>query len=169
VDQYTRHVAEDLGAVSIQLQAKNRDYWDTYDRLLAETNFRLAISFSLVFIIIIFGVQSSPLWLVLLVVPFWLFILAYRLSYDCFSTLVQAIVLGMVGRPVSNDFVKISAKKRRGAGLPNPKDRYDGTTFETDVLTASPLPSRCRQRPDLWRRLSNPAELDNSCSSRIRP
>jgi hypothetical protein len=96
---YVSRIAEGLYAVSVQLQAKNRDYWDTYDRLYSEAQFRLGIAVPLAVMVVIVAAQSSALWLVLLIVPIWLFRLSWSLSFDCLSTLVQAIVLEMVEPP----------------------------------------------------------------------
>lgn len=51
-------IAPELPAVSIQLQAKNRDLWDTFDRAKAESEFRSAIAWPIGLIILIVSVQS---------------------------------------------------------------------------------------------------------------
>jgi hypothetical protein len=97
--RYIQEIATDLGAVSIQLQAKNRDLWDTHDRYTAEAQFRLGIAVPLVAIIVISAIQSTLFWLFLIIVPLWLSILSYRLSFEAISTLVQAVVLKIVEPP----------------------------------------------------------------------
>jgi hypothetical protein len=42
--RYVAAIIQDLAAVAIQLQAKNRDFWDTYDRQTSEAQFRLGIA-----------------------------------------------------------------------------------------------------------------------------
>ena len=114
--EYVSRIAKDLYAVSVQLQAKNRDYWDTYDRQYSEAQFRLGIAVPLAVIIVIVAAQSSALWLVLLIVPLWLLRLSWGLAFDCLSTLVQAIVLEMVEPPPIEylreevEYAKVQAK-----------------------------------------------------------
>lgn len=77
VRPYVETIVDDLPAVGIQLQAKNRDFWDTYDRQIAEAQFRFGIALPLIAIIIIWAWQSGNWWwLVLLAAPVYLFILA---------------------------------------------------------------------------------------------
>jgi hypothetical protein len=97
--EYIQEIAIDLDAVSIQLQAKNRDLWDTHDRYTAEAQFRLGIAVPLAAIIVISAIQSTLFWLFLIIVPLWLSILSYRLSFEAISTLVQAVILKIVEPP----------------------------------------------------------------------
>jgi hypothetical protein len=115
VPDYTVAVAEDLLAVGIQLQAKNRDLWDTYDRNMAEAQFRYGIAPPLTLIILILAWQSDNWWAFLLIAPAILFQLGYRHFFEAASTLVQAIVLKMVEPPVLERLREVLAKKEEDA------------------------------------------------------
>ena len=95
-----RLIGMELPAVAIQLQAENRDLWDTFDRAKAESEFRSAIAWPLAFIILIISFQVSWWWAFLLLVPIFLMFLAMGESVQATSTLVQAIVLGIVKPPI---------------------------------------------------------------------
>jgi hypothetical protein len=110
---YAQNMIEELPAVGIQLQAKNRDFWDTYDRQLAEAQFRYGIAPPMAVIIVILAWKSGDWWwLLLLAAPVFLFILSYRHLMDATSTLVQAVVLKMVEPPVVERLREAVAKKR---------------------------------------------------------
>ena len=67
-EAYISTIIDELPAVGIQLQAKNRDFWDTYDRRLSEAQFRTAISSPMIVLSCILAVTSGQfLWLALLV------------------------------------------------------------------------------------------------------
>jgi hypothetical protein len=113
VPAYVRAIAEDLPAVGVQLQAKNRDFWDTYDRQLAEAEFRYGIAPPLALIIVILAAQSGDWWwLFLLPAPAFLYILGNRHLVDSALTLVQAVVLKMVEPPVLERLREMVAKKQ---------------------------------------------------------
>lgn len=97
---YFQQVFQDFPAVGVQLQAKNRDLWDTYDRHSAESQFRRAIALPILVIVVLIAIQVSPFWLLLLVIPIYLPILGIRQALKAESVLVQAITLRMVEPPV---------------------------------------------------------------------
>jgi hypothetical protein len=98
---YTHMVASELDIVSIQLQAKNRDFWDTYDRKMAEAQFRYGIALPLTAIICISSFQlSNAWWLLLLLVPVVLFWSATLHSHAAAAIVVQAVVLRIAEPPV---------------------------------------------------------------------
>jgi hypothetical protein len=99
--RYATEIVYELDAVGIQLQAKNRDFWDTYDRQAAEAQFRFSITSPLVLIILIIALESDQYWwLLLLFVPVLLFVQSADHAMAANATLVQAIVLRMVKPPV---------------------------------------------------------------------
>jgi hypothetical protein len=125
VPAYVQAVVEDLPAVGIQLQAKNRDFWDTYDRQLAEAHFRFGIVPPLILIIFLLAWDSGHwLWLFLLAAPVYLFVLGYRHMVEAASTLVQAVVLKMVEPPVLERLREVVAKKQEEEA----KGRFVGGT-----------------------------------------
>jgi hypothetical protein len=100
-DTYVHAVIEDFPAVGIQLQAKDRDLWDTYDRQQAEAHFRLAISLPIIFIFSALTAESGQLlWLFLLIVPVILIFSGLRTSVAASAVLVQAVVLNLVEPPI---------------------------------------------------------------------
>jgi hypothetical protein len=99
-DVYVEEIIADLPAVGIQLQAINRDYWDSYDRTTAEAEFRTAIGPPLAVTIVVIAIQTTAWWLFLLVAPVYLFLLGRRQSARAASILGQAVVLKMVEPPV---------------------------------------------------------------------
>lgn len=109
---YVSGIVADFQLVGIQLQAKNRDFWDTYDRKFTEMQFRHGIAPPLVAIIFIISWQSSWFWLFLLIIPVWFGVLAQRLSTEVKATLIQAIILGMVVPPILQDLDKAADKRR---------------------------------------------------------
>ena len=110
---YAENIVDDFPAVAIQLQAKNRDFWDTYDRQLAEAQFRYGIAPPLALIIVLLAWQSGDWWwLFLLAAPVFLFVLGYRHRIEAASTLVQAVVLKMVEPPVLERLRETVAKKQ---------------------------------------------------------
>jgi hypothetical protein len=109
---YVSGIVADFQLVGIQLQATNRDFWDTYDRKVTEMQFRHGIAPPLVAIIIIISWQSSWFWLFLLIIPVWFGVLAQRLSTEVKATLIQAIILGMVVPPILQDLDKAADKRR---------------------------------------------------------
>ena len=111
-DYYLIRMIDELGAVAIQLQAKNRDLWDSYDRHQAEVQFRLGISLPFALIVLIFAVQSSPWWLFLLIIPIALLLLGRRESWTAGQTLVQAITLRIVDPPVLARPREVAAQKK---------------------------------------------------------
>jgi hypothetical protein len=113
--EYMQAIIQDLEAVGIQLQAKNRDFWDTYDREMAEAQFRYGIVLPLVLIITLFAIGSSWWWLLLLAAPLLLIYRGIQHSLRPTSTLVQAIVLKMVEPPVLERLREAIAKKQEAA------------------------------------------------------
>jgi hypothetical protein len=110
---YAGRIVEDLPTVGIQLQPKNRDFWDTYDRQNAEAQFRFGVAPPITLIIIIVAWQSQNLWwLFLLVAPIYLLILGVGHSARATSTLVQAVVLKMVEPPVLERLREQIAKRQ---------------------------------------------------------
>jgi len=110
---YTDGICADFEAVGIQLQAKNRDFWDTYDREVAEAQFRYGIAPPLVLIIALVAVEAgSGWWLFLLAAPALLLYRSRQHSYRAASTLVQAIVLKMVEPPLLEKLSAAVAKKQ---------------------------------------------------------
>jgi hypothetical protein len=109
---YVASIIDDLELVGIQLQAKNRDFWDTYDRKTAEAQFRYGIFWPMVAVIGVISWQSSWWWLFLLIIPAWFFLLAARLTLEVKATLVQAIIVGLVVPPILEDLDK-AVKNRR--------------------------------------------------------
>lgn len=99
-EAYLVSVLEDLDAVAIQLQSVNRDFWDSYDRHDAESNFAAVISAPLALCIIGFAHGDSYLWLALLVIPAVLISLSKSRRIAAVDTLIQAIVLNMVVPPI---------------------------------------------------------------------
>lgn len=98
---YANQMFDDMPAIAIQLQAKNRDLWDTYDRLRAEAEFRFGITPPLALLVLLMAIQSGAFWWIfLLAAPIYLLILAVRHSVLAASTLVQAVVLRIVETPV---------------------------------------------------------------------
>lgn len=98
---YVQLIGDDFPAIGTQLQAKNRDLWDTYDRQLAEAQFRYGIAPPMAVIIYLVARQSNEWWwLLLLAAPTFLFLLGYRHFVEAASTLVQAVVLKMVVPPI---------------------------------------------------------------------
>ena len=97
---YTAAILEDLLTVGIRLQAKNRDFWDTYDRKSAESQFRFAVILPIFFFIIVATIESSPLWLIALPILVALAWLSIRLRVHAAYTLIQAVTLEMVQPPV---------------------------------------------------------------------
>jgi hypothetical protein len=113
---YTTAVADDLEAVGIQLQAKNRDFWDSYDRQIAEARFRNGIVPPIILIILLLAIESGHAWwLLLLIAPAILFYRGLLHSVMATSTLVHAIVLKMVEPPVLERLREVVAKKEEGA------------------------------------------------------
>jgi hypothetical protein len=113
---YTKAITTDMQAVGIQLQAKNRDFWDTYDRHLAEAQFRygvvpplVAISLSVCFWFFPF-VRWPPYPMVLFPLCLYLFLLGRTQLTEAAATLVQAIVLKMVEPPVLVRYREVVAK-----------------------------------------------------------
>jgi hypothetical protein len=112
IDKYESALIEDLPAVGIQLQVKNRDFWDTYDRQSAEAQFRFGIALPSAVIIIIWAIQSSNYWwLLLLVMPLYFLILGFRQAAQANATLVQAVVLKIVEPPILERLREYVAKK----------------------------------------------------------
>jgi hypothetical protein len=109
---YVSSILEDQDLVGMQLQARNRDLWETYDRKTAESHFRYGITWPLIAIIAIISLQSSWFWLFLLIIPVWLLTLAWRLNLEAKATLIQAIITGLVVPPILEDLDK-GVKKRR--------------------------------------------------------
>jgi hypothetical protein len=109
---YAAGIVEELELVGIQLQARNRDLWDTYDRKTTEEQFRYGIIWPLIGMIVIISWQTSWWWLFLLFIPATFFLLAARLAIEAQATLVQAIVTGLVVPPILEDLDKV-AKSRR--------------------------------------------------------
>jgi hypothetical protein len=95
-DAFAEAIKGDLPAVGIQLQARNRDLWDTFDRARAESEFRSGLVLPLAAITIVVVTQSNLLWLLLLVVPVVLLEVAVGKSIEATDTLVQAIALKIV-------------------------------------------------------------------------
>jgi hypothetical protein len=111
--QYVKQIVREFRAVGIQLQAKNRDLWDTYDRRTSEAQFRFGISPPLALCIALIAWQSrDPRWLVLLVVPLYLSVLGTRETAEAASTLVQSIVLKRVEPPVLERLSETVAKQK---------------------------------------------------------
>jgi hypothetical protein len=52
---------EDFDLIGMQLQAKNRNFWDTYDRKTAEMDFRYSIVWPLAAIIIVIAGLSRSM------------------------------------------------------------------------------------------------------------
>jgi hypothetical protein len=116
--QYVHAISADLEAVAIQLQAKNRDFWDSYDREMAEAQFRYGIVPPLFLIIVLLAIESgSAWWLLLLAIPLLLLYRGILHSITAASTLVQAIVLKMVRPPVLERLSEVVAgiPERRNA------------------------------------------------------
>jgi hypothetical protein len=113
---YVSSIVTDLQLVGIQLQAKNREFWDTYDRKATEMQFRHGIEPPLIAIVLIISWQSSWFWLLLLIVPLWFGALAQRLSVEIKATLIQAIILGMVVPPILEDLDKAVRRRREELG-----------------------------------------------------
>jgi ABC-type nickel/cobalt efflux system permease component RcnA len=113
-------ILQELPAVGIQLQAKNRDFWDTYDRQGSEAQFRFGITPPLALIIVLLAQQSGQFWwLLLLVVPLALLLQGVSQSVSASSTLVQAVVLKMVKPPVlerMDEEIARAVEKRRDLG-----------------------------------------------------
>jgi hypothetical protein len=110
---YIRALIDDLPASGIQLQAKNRDFWDTYDRQLAEAQFRLGIFPPLLLIIFLLSSASNHwAWLLLFPVPLFLLFLGYQQFISGAETLVQAVVLKIVEPPVLARLRETVANKR---------------------------------------------------------
>jgi hypothetical protein len=119
VPAYVQAIADDLPAVGIQLQAKNRDFWDTYDRQLAEAQFRFGIAPPLTLILTLLALRSSDQWWwLLLAAPVYLCLLGYRHFAEAALTLVQAVVLKMVEPPVMERLEEAIAKKREAEKKP---------------------------------------------------
>jgi hypothetical protein len=108
---YSGAIIKDLPLVAIQLQAKNRDFWDTYDRHNAESLFRFGIAQPLVFLVIVWAWQSTSWWLILLAVPGVLVVLGFRHSVSATATLVQAVVLKLVEPPVLEELREAVARE----------------------------------------------------------
>ena len=108
---YVQAIAADLEAVGIQLQAKNPDFWDSYDRQMAEAQFRYGIVPPLILIILLLA-SDSVWWLLLLAAPILLLYRGVQHSYRAASTLVQAIVLKMVEPPILERLQEVVVKKR---------------------------------------------------------
>jgi hypothetical protein len=109
---YASSIVADFDWIGMQLEAKNRNFWDTYDRKTAEMDFRYSIVWPLAAIIVTISWQSSLLWLFLLAVPFWLFLAALHLTAEVATILVQAISLGIVVPPVFEDLDKLVQKRK---------------------------------------------------------
>jgi hypothetical protein len=113
---YSIATASEFEEVGIQLQVKNRDFWDTYDREMAEAHFRFGITPPIVVIICLLAYQSGNLWwLLLLAAPIILFILAVRHATQAAATLVQAVVLKMVEPPVLERLREAAAERKQQA------------------------------------------------------
>lgn len=113
---YVSSIVADFDLIGMQLQARNRNFWDTYDRKTAEMDFRYSIIWPLAAIIVTISWQSSLLWLLLLAVPFWLFLVALHLSAEVATILVQAISLGIVVPPIFEDLHKTVQKRKEASG-----------------------------------------------------
>jgi hypothetical protein len=99
----------EMEEVGIRLQAANRDIWDTFDRCRAETEFRSAIVLPLSFIIVSATINHSWWWLVGMIAPWWLLVLAARKAIEATATLVQAISLGIVEPPIFDRWEEMQA------------------------------------------------------------
>jgi hypothetical protein len=108
---YVTAILSNLSAVGTQLQAKNRDLWDSYDRLTSEAQFRFGITPPLIVILAILAVQGTPWWLLLLIVPVTLLFQGYRQYLSAMETLVQAIVLKTVEPPILLRLREIEMRK----------------------------------------------------------
>jgi hypothetical protein len=113
---YGSSIVADFELVGIQLQARNRNFWDTYDRKTAEMDFRYGIVWPLAAVIIIVSWQSSLFWLFLLIIPAWFYLLAWRISAEVEAILVQAIILGMVVPPIFENLDKAVQKRKESSG-----------------------------------------------------
>jgi hypothetical protein len=149
VTAYAQAIADELNLVGSQLQAKNRDLWDTYDRQLAEAQFRRSIVLPLALIFVLLAALSGhPWWLLLLVMPIVLFILSRRYYLEAASTLIQALQLKMVEPPVLERLRQVVADKKATAKVeedqlpPTPPPGsfwYDKSV--TEQAPASPSPT----------------------------
>jgi hypothetical protein len=99
--RYVYAILQELSAVGIQLQVRNRDLWDTYDRQSSEAQFRFGIAPPLVLVIVVLAWESHRYWwLIVLVLPLALLLQGVRQTVSAAAALVQAVVLGMVEPPV---------------------------------------------------------------------
>jgi hypothetical protein len=111
--KYLDQLVSDFPAVGIQLQAKNRDFWDTYDRHSAEAEFRFSIAPPIILMITIWVIQSGNLWwLLMFIVPFSLGYLGLAQYLRANSTLVQAVILKMVEPPTLERLDEYIAQKK---------------------------------------------------------
>jgi hypothetical protein len=118
-EEYQFVISNQLPTVGIQLQAVNRDLWDTFDRARAESEFRSAIAWPLFVLVLILGSQLSPWWLFLLFIPIVLLVLGMGKAFEATSTLVQALELDLVKPPIfvrlEEEVDKLPAHFARGA------------------------------------------------------
>jgi hypothetical protein len=123
---YQFAIIDELSAVGIQLQARNRDFWDTYDRLQSEAHFRLAVSPPMVVIFCTLAAESGQfLWLALLVIPIILISSSIRTSIVASSTLIQAIALKMVEPPILEQLTEEIARKKGEEGHPGKVEKRE--------------------------------------------
>jgi hypothetical protein len=119
---YVEAISDELDAIGVQLQAKNRDFWDTYDRKTAEGEFRIGISLPIAVIIFLMAHQSgNQWWWVLLVAPVFLLFGGVRYHTMATEVLVQAVVLKMVEPPVLERLREVVAKKQQGKEQAQPE------------------------------------------------
>ena len=135
---YAHVIYDELDAVGIQLQARNRDFWDTYDRQTAEADFRIGIAPPLLLIVVLMAMQLGGhlWWLVLILAPIYLVVLGLRNALEATATLVQAVL--------SKTFILKTAGASTLAnwqGLLTPTDAATSVNGQTGAvsLTASGL------------------------------
>ena len=117
---YAHVIYDELDAVGIQLQARNRDFWDTYDRQTAEADFRIGIAPPLLLIVVLMAMQLGGhlWWLVLILAPIYLVVLGLRNALEATATLVQAVVLNMVEPPVLERLREALAERKEEVQKP---------------------------------------------------
>lgn len=98
---YVSSMINELDLVGVQLQAQNRDLWDTYDRKSAEAAFRSAVSLPVAILFLVLAWQSGEWWVACLLVIPGALARSGRMAYaQGASTLVQAIDVGLVTPPI---------------------------------------------------------------------
>lgn len=108
IDDYLHFLKRDLNLVPARLLGNDPDLFNAYDRLQAESQFRLAISFPISAVAVALSVIDHPGWIVFLVMPAALCLTGLQRRRESTAVLAEAILAGRVESPVFARFEKLT-------------------------------------------------------------